>query len=87
MSESFRALRANLEFLLRKAEPDSAQVVAVTSSVGGEGKTFLSINLASVLSLSEERVILVGVDLRKPKIFDDFGLSNEIGLSSYRGTI
>ena len=43
----------------------------------------MAINLASVLSLGEQKVVLVGMDLRKPKIFNDFGLSNETGLSNY----
>ena len=50
VSEAFRALRSNLNFVAEKPDAGKAQVFAVTSSVGGEGKTFLSINLASVLS-------------------------------------
>ena len=83
VSEAFRALRSNIKFITKAADKGQAQVIAVTSSVGGEGKTFLSINLASVFSLGSHKVILVGVDLRKPKIFNDFGLSNDIGLSNY----
>ena len=68
---------------MKDSKDDIGQVIAVTSSVGGEGKTFLSINLASVLSLGTQKVVLVGVDLRKPKIFNDFQLSNDEGLSSF----
>ena len=85
VSEAFRALRSNLKFITREAEAGKAQILAVTSSIGGEGKTFMAINLASVLSLGEQKVVLVGMDLRKPKIFNDFGLSNEIGLSIISG--
>ena len=83
VSEAFRALRSNLRFISKESEQGQAQVIAVTSSVGGEGKTFLSINLSSVLSLGKDKVVLVGVDMRKPKIFNDFGLSNDVGLSNY----
>ena len=60
-----------------------AQVIAVTSSVGGEGKTFLSINLASVLSLGTRKSGFGWCRLAKAKIFNDFGLSNDVGLSNY----
>ena len=83
LSEAFRALRSNLKFIAEKPQDGTGQVFAVTSSIGGEGKTFVAINLASVLSLGTEKVCLVGVDLRKPKIFNDFGLSNDIGLSNF----
>ena len=83
VSEAFRALRSNLKFIAKAPEQGKAQVLAVTSSIGGEGKTFMAINLASVLSLGSEKVVLVGVDLRKPKIFNDFGLSNSNGISNY----
>lgn len=55
----------------------------VTSSVGGEGKTFCSINLATVFALSERKTVLVGLDLRKPKIYDDFNLENTIRVVNY----
>jgi capsular exopolysaccharide synthesis family protein len=55
----------------------------LTSSVSGEGKTFCSINIATVFALSEKRTVIVGLDLRKPKIFDDFNLKNEIGAVNY----
>ena len=81
VSEAFRALRSNLNFLLKPVEI-GGQVVLVTSSIGGEGKTFTAINLASVIALSGKKTCLVGLDLRKPKIFNDFGLSNDRGVST-----
>ena len=56
--------------------------VLFTSSISGEGKTFASINLASVFALMGKKTILVGLDLRKPKIAEDFGLSNDKGMST-----
>jgi capsular exopolysaccharide synthesis family protein len=51
--------------------------------VSGEGKTFCSINIATVFALSEKKTVIVGLDLRKPKIFEDFNLKNEIGVVNY----
>ena len=68
---------------MREPESGIGMVIGITSSIGGEGKTFTSINLASVLALGGDNVLLIGGDMRKPKIFDDFELSNSIGLSSY----
>jgi capsular exopolysaccharide synthesis family protein len=53
----------------------------VTSSLSGEGKTFCTINVGTVYALSGKKTLLIGADLRKPKIYNDFGLTNEIGLS------
>ena len=53
----------------------------ITSSVSGEGKTFCSLNIATVFALSEKKTIILGLDLRKPKIFDDFNIKNEFGLN------
>jgi len=59
------------------------KTILVTSSVSGEGKTFVSINMATVFALGGKKTILVGFDLRKPKIFGDFELSNDIGVVNY----
>jgi len=65
VAEMFRLLRTNLMY---NAAGHDNQVILVTSSVSGEGKTFISINLGSSLALSGKKVILVGLDLRKPKL-------------------
>jgi capsular exopolysaccharide synthesis family protein len=85
VAESFRIIRTNLNFVFsQNAESDSrSKVVLVTSSVGGEGKTFCSINLSSIISISGAKTIIVGLDMRKPKIFNDFRLTNDTGLSEY----
>lgn len=80
MAESFRALRSNLNYFVRAEEKN---VFLITSSISGEGKTFTSMNLASVLALSGKKTLIVGADMRKPKIFGDFGLENGFGLSTY----
>ena len=81
ISEAFRGIRANLRFLYN--EDGNSKVILVTSSVGGEGKTYCSINIASVLGLSGKKTILLGMDLRKPKIFGDFKINNKYGISNY----
>ncbi len=80
ISESFRALRSNLNFFVGKTEKT---VILITSSISGEGKTFTSLNLAAVYSLSGKRTLIVGADMRKPKLYADFNLENDIGLSNY----
>jgi capsular exopolysaccharide synthesis family protein len=55
----------------------------VSSSISGEGKTFTTINLATVFALSGKKTLIVGADMRRPKIFEDFNCSNATGLSTY----
>jgi tyrosine-protein kinase Etk/Wzc len=80
IAESFRSVRTNLQFMGAKGHD---KIVLITSSVGGEGKSFVTINLASVLAMQNNKVVIVGVDLRKPKLFDDFKITNKQGVSSY----
>lgn len=80
LAESFRALRSNLNYF---TEGKDRKVFMITSSLSGEGKTFTTINLACVFALSGKRTIIIGADLRKPKIYSDFGLHNDRGLSTY----
>ena len=83
VAESFRALRSNIQFLFTRSTKDKCKTIIVTSSVSGEGKTFISINMATVFALGGKKTILVGLDLRKPKIFADFDVSNEKGVVNY----
>jgi len=83
MSESFRAIRSSLQFLYKKQLVDGGKTLMITSSISGEGKTFCSINIATVFALSEKKTVIVGLDLRKPKLADEFNLVNEIGVVNY----
>ncbi|RYJ50843.1 polysaccharide biosynthesis tyrosine autokinase [Flavobacterium petrolei] len=83
LSESFRAIRSSLQFLYKKQNVDGAKTLMITSSVSGEGKTFCSINIATVFALSEKKTVIIGLDLRKPKLFDEFNLPNEVGVVNY----
>nr|WP_315152538.1 polysaccharide biosynthesis tyrosine autokinase [uncultured Flavobacterium sp.] len=83
LSESFRAIRSSLQFLYKKQNVGGAKTLMITSSVSGEGKTFCSINIATVFALSEKKTVIVGLDLRKPKLFEEFNLNNNKGVVNY----
>ncbi|MFV9484343.1 polysaccharide biosynthesis tyrosine autokinase, partial [Christiangramia sp. ASW11-125] len=83
IAESFRGLRSSLQFMYKRQGVTGSKTVMITSSVSGEGKTFCAMNLATVFALSEKKTVLIGVDLRKPKIFDDFELNNDLGIVNY----
>jgi capsular exopolysaccharide synthesis family protein len=80
ISEAYRSLRMRMQFFTKDAK---APIVLVTSSMPGDGKTCTAINLASSYSLLGKKTILVGFDLRKPKIFQDFNLENDKGVSTW----
>jgi capsular exopolysaccharide synthesis family protein len=80
MAESFRSLRSNLNYFTGNR---IHQVFMVTSSIPREGKSFTTLNLASVLALAGKKTVIVGADLRKPKLFDELNLNNDTGLSQY----
>ena len=79
-AESVRSVRTNLSFL---ASHKQSKVICVTSEISGEGKSFVTVNLAGTLSLIEKKVILIAGDLRKSKLHHVFGSNNKKGLSSY----
>ncbi len=80
ITEAFRALRTNLQFILKRKDK---KIIAVTSSISGEGKSFIALNLASVIALSEKKTLLVGLDLRKSKLQKEFDYNNQFGMSTY----
>ncbi|MDR1882724.1 MAG: polysaccharide biosynthesis tyrosine autokinase [Prevotella sp.] len=80
IAEMFRSLRNNLNFVLKHKEN---RIVLVTSTVMGEGKTFISVNLAISFALSGKKVLLLGGDIRNPKLKDYVNLSGKRGLSDY----
>ncbi len=80
LAETYRSIRTNLQFM---AHENEKKVISVTSTFSGEGKTFNSINLASIFSISGKKTVLLGCDLRKPKIFDDFQINNDRGITTY----
>lgn len=80
ISESFRSIRTNIEYL---TQGKSQSTILVTGDTQGIGKTFNAVNIACIYALYGKKTILLGFDLRKPKIYQDFGLTNNVGISSY----
>jgi tyrosine-protein kinase Etk/Wzc len=80
LSESFRTIRTNMKYYLNG---ESKAVISITSTISGEGKTFISLNLATVLAILGKRTLLVGIDLRKPRLNKILNNSSEKGLSTY----
>ncbi|TPG40070.1 polysaccharide biosynthesis tyrosine autokinase [Flavobacterium pectinovorum] len=83
LSEAFRGIRSSLQFLYKKQQVNGSKTLMITSSISGEGKTFCSINIATVFALSEKKTVVVGLDLRKPRLADEFGLVNQLGVVNY----
>ncbi|GAB4024741.1 GumC family protein [Spirosoma koreense] len=81
VAEQIRALRTNLQFLRNK--PEDSQVILFTSSISGEGKSFLSLNLGASLALVDRPTVILEMDLRKPKLHSVLGVPNNSGLSNY----
>ena len=80
MSETFRNVRTNLQFMLENGK----NVILVTSTVSGEGKSFISANLAISLSLLGKKVVIVGLDIRKPGLNKVFNLpKKEYGITQF----
>jgi len=82
IAESFRTIRTNIQYL----HPDKSlkcHIIAITSTVSEEGKTFCAINIASSFALLGKKTLLMGLDLRKPRIHEILNISNNIGLSTF----
>ena len=80
LAEQFRLMRTNLHFLLKG---NTHQIILLTSSMSGEGKSFLSINLALSLAISGKKVVLLELDLRRPKISNALGVISNKGFTNY----
>ena len=79
-AEMLRAIRTRIEFVLRRKDK---MVICVTSTESGDGKTFLSTNLASLYAMSGRKTLLIDLDLRKPNIHTKLGLETGDGMSNY----
>jgi len=82
LAESFRLLRTNLKFIL---PVDKKKVIAVQSTNPGEGKSFISSNLATILAMNNIKVLLIDLDMRLPSLHKKFNVDNNKGISSYLG--
>ena len=80
VAEQFRILRSNLQYFLPKKEKAT---ILVTSTLSGEGKTFISINLAAVQALAGKRTIVLEFDIRKPKVLSELKMEKGSGISHF----
>lgn len=80
ISEEIRALRTNLKYVTEKGK---SNVILFTSSMSGEGKSFISLNLGNSIALSGKKVVLLELDLRKPRLLKNIGVENDCGFTNY----
>lgn len=80
ISEQFRIIRTNLQYIIGKKENPA---ILVTSSFSGEGKSFISTNLGAVMALTGKRTVIMEFDIRKPKILSGLDLKRNMGISNY----
>lgn len=79
VSEALRSIRTNMEFM---SKGKNNKVISVTSTISGEGKTFVAINLGGIIAMSGQKVVILDLDLRKPKISKAFDAENKKGIST-----
>jgi tyrosine-protein kinase Etk/Wzc len=85
-AEAMRIVRMNLDFMLNQVPEGKAKTILFTSTISGEGKTFLSVNLAGIFALSRKKVLLIGMDIRNPKLNEYIDLPSSAGLTNYLST-
>jgi tyrosine-protein kinase Etk/Wzc len=79
VSEAMRSIRTNLQFI---GDSSRKKVITVTSTISGEGKTFVAANLGGIIAMSDKKVVIIDLDLRKPKVHRAFDKSNHMGMSN-----
>jgi tyrosine-protein kinase Etk/Wzc len=86
MSEAFRSIRTNLDFMFPNSKADksrfSQKIISITSNISGEGKTFVTANLGGIIAYSGLKVVILDLDMRKPKIHFAFKTDNDKGVST-----
>ena len=82
-SECFRLIKSNLDYMLSNTEKGRGKVLFVSSTISNEGKSLIGINLAAALAASGKSVILMGTDLRHPKLVKYLGIKEKMGLSNF----
>ncbi len=80
ISEQFRIIRTNLQYVIAQTE---RPVIMVTSSFSGEGKSFVSTNVAAVMALAGKKTVIMEFDIRKPKIVSGLDLKRKMGITNY----
>jgi tyrosine-protein kinase Etk/Wzc len=80
VSEQFRIIRSNLQYIIGKK---TTPTILVTSSFSGEGKSFISTNMGAVMALTGKRTVIMEFDIRKPKILSGLDLKRKMGITNY----
>lgn len=80
VAEQFRIIRSNLQYILSNKEKS---VILTTSSMSGEGKSFISTNMGAVLALAGKKTVMLEFDIRKPKLLSNLGMKKGEGISNY----
>ena len=78
IAEAFRAIRTNIRFL----SPKDTEIITVTSTISGEGKTTVASNLAAIYSMAGKKTVIINLDMRKPSLHMVFGIENDKGISN-----
>lgn len=79
-AEAFRFVRTKMQFITKQIK---SPIITITSSIPGEGKSFIAINIASIYSITGKKTVLVGMDLRRPQLAQRFGLDKNKGVTNY----
>ena len=87
LSESLRIIRTNLDYLIKSKDDNKNNIIYVTSSTPGEGKTFLSSNLSMIFANTNKKVLLIGADIRNPKLYNFFAKKDIDKIGKSRGNI
>jgi tyrosine-protein kinase Etk/Wzc len=82
ISEAFRIVRTNMSFMLGKNK-EGGKVIFVTSTIAGEGKSFISVNLAQTIALTGKKTVVLGLDLRAPKLNNYMKLTKGSGVTHF----
>lgn len=86
LNEALRSIRTNLAFMLPQGQDlydtNTTKIISVTSTISGEGKTFIATNLGGIIAMSDRKVILLDCDMRKPKLHIAFDEENDLGVSN-----
>lgn len=83
LSEQIRMIRSNMHYLFADRKDQETKIILFTSSISGEGKSFVTLNLAASLAFLDKKIVIIGLDLRKPRIHEYVGANNDLGLSNY----
>ncbi|HEY4290094.1 MAG TPA: polysaccharide biosynthesis tyrosine autokinase [Puia sp.] len=80
IAEQFRIIRTNLQYIISKSEKP---IIMITSSISGEGKSFISTNIGAVMALADKKTVIMEFDIRKPKIVSGLDLKRKMGITNY----